>query len=79
MNSRFILLLLLFLSPVMMHGQQIKQASLSLVNENIAFPFTTYSPLHPGIEVGLTFWQKDKVQSIQQLNANLGYFFHEQL
>ena len=79
MKPKFILLMLICLSPLLIHGQLIKQASLSVVNENIAFPFTTYTPLHPGIEAGLTFWQKEKAHSIQQLNANLGYFFHERI
>jgi hypothetical protein len=62
-----------------LHGQLIKQVSLAAVNENIAFPFTTYTPIHPGIETGLTFWQKENEHSIQQVNANLGYFFHEKV
>ena len=60
-------------------AQRIKQISVAVMNENIAFPFSRYTPLHPGGELGLTLKQQFKPQSVRQFNVYAGGFYHKKV
>jgi len=58
-------------------GQMNKQLSLTAMNESIAFPFTSYSEFHPGVELGVSIHTSEKEHSIRQLNVYVGWFLHQ--
>jgi len=74
--SIYISVLLLMLAMLQVEGQKIKQLSLAIANETIAFPFTTIGPLHPALEGGITLWMKENGKNLQEFNAQLGWFYH---
>jgi len=61
------------------YGQQNKQLSITATNESIAFPFTSYSEFHPGLELGVSILSKEKAHSIRQFNTYAGWFLHQHL
>ena len=61
------------------YSQSIQSISVSVFNENIAFPFTRITPLHPGVECGLTFWEKEKKWNNQSANVNTGFYYHKKV
>ena len=50
-----------------------------LQNENVAFPFTRYTPIHPGAEIGVGVYEVEKDKSIQTVNVYAGGFYHKRL
>lgn len=58
---------------------QIEQWSISVFDENIAFPLTRFAPFHPGLEIGATLRQSDRPASVRQLNAYLGGYYHRRV
>ena len=60
-------------------GQSVQTISLSLNHESIAFPFTRFVPVHPGVEIGLTLKEVEKPSSIRNLNINAGFYHHRRL
>lgn len=83
---KHLVFVLMILLPALCFGQDrqhpkkspaIQAISFSLLNESLAFPFTRFSPIHPGAELGLTFLQQDRNKSMTQWNAYLGGFYHE--
>jgi hypothetical protein len=86
MNLKRLVILLLMGIPLIILGQaekktnkKISRLSIALTNESIALPFTRYSPIHPGAEVGMTFWEKNKTRSSQRWNAVLGGYYHQRV
>ena len=77
-----ILLFLVFISPVLLFGQQkTLPVNISVFNESTAIPFTRFvsTPIHPGIQMGTEFNFKVKEHSRLFLTANLSYFYHNYL
>ncbi|MGD1894410.1 MAG: hypothetical protein ACFB15_27920 [Cyclobacteriaceae bacterium] len=58
---------------------KIKYLSVSVMTESVAFPFTLLSPLHPGIELGITLQEWNRARSSSKLNTYAGYFYHQEL
>lgn len=61
------------------YAQGIKAVSVAVNNESFAFPFTSFSPIHPGVEVGMTFIENHGKNTIKNFNVNLGFYHHERL
>jgi hypothetical protein len=72
-------LLVFLLGTTLLAAQKIEHFSVAVMNESIAFPFTRYTPIHPGLEVGATFWSKEKEHSQRYLSAYAGGFYHEKV
>ena len=72
-------LLLLGTMGATAHAQKLKSISVALQTESIAFPFTRLSPMHPGIELGVTLGEKEKPKSTRRWNAYLGWFYHKNI
>lgn len=55
--------------------------NISIFNESTSIPFTqfTYSPVHPGIQIGTEFEGKIKNHWRIYPSVNLGYTFHQKL
>ncbi|MEM8965619.1 MAG: hypothetical protein AAGE93_04315 [Bacteroidota bacterium] len=58
---------------------KIKYLSVSVMTESISFPFTRLSPLHPGVELGVTFHEWNRAHSSSKLNTYLGWFYHQEV
>ena len=67
------------LSTSAVFSQKIHALSISAMTETTSYPFTRYLPIHPGLEVGTTFWLKEKNNSKHQINAYLGGYHHKKL
>ena len=61
------------------YGQNLKKISVSVYNETIAFPFTRFTPIHPGAELGITLKEVQKKNSIRNINLNAGFYHHKRL
>lgn len=72
---------MLILLVFMLNGyaQGVEKISIAATSEAIGFPFTNYLPYHPGIELKATLRNKERPQSIRQINVNAGYFFHRKV
>lgn len=77
MKQLFVLILLA--CWITSFGQTIKGVSIAAMNEEISFPFTRFTPIHPGVEVGITFREVEKEKSIRNLNLNVGFYHHEKI
>ena len=71
-----IILLFCFLN---LNAQSFYGLSTSFNSEAIGFPFTNYSPVHPGVEIASNFLLKDKSHSIRFLNLKLGFYHHRRI
>jgi len=60
------------------NAQTINSASASILNEAIELiPGNDFFPIHPGIELGVNFWRKDKRKFGHQFNTYLGFYHHK--
>lgn len=75
---KLVLLLALFYTGLA-KAQVVKNLSVSLLNEDVALPFSRISPLHPGLEVGIHFLSNEKARSIRSLGAYAGGYYHKRL
>lgn len=81
-RSRLIAILLMFL-PCMLfaQGKEWLPVSVSVFNESTAVPFTRFipTPIHPGVQVGVSRqWNESQKHYIYQ-TANVSYFYHRHL
>lgn len=58
------------------HAQKIQKLSIALTTETNSYPFTRLGPVHPGLELGATFWNKEGKLLTHELNAYLGGYHH---
>ena len=77
MKHLFLVLGLLIAGNV--YGQKIKAVTFSFTTESTSFPFTRFSPIHPGAEIGIILKDNHRRASINNLGLNLGYYYHERL
>lgn len=61
------------------YSQMFEQFSVSFNSEAIGFPFTNYSPIHPGIEITGTIRKNERAKSIRYINVKAGFFHHRRL
>lgn len=61
------------------NAQLLRTMGISLNSETVAFPFTRYAPIHPGVEFFATIKEKDNSRWRQQFNAQLGFFYHKKI
>jgi len=60
------------------NAQTINSASVSFLNEAIEIiPINDFFPIHPGIELGVNFWRKEKRKFGYQFNTYLGFYNHK--
>ncbi|WNJ20325.1 hypothetical protein [Pontibacter sp. G13] len=55
----------------------LKGISVAVMHESTTWPFTSYTPIHPGVEVEVTLRETHGVRSLQRWNVALGGYFHE--
>ncbi len=55
----------------------LKAISVSVSNTQYGIPFVRFFPLHPGVQIGLTFVETQN--SKHSLSGNIGYFYHDLL
>ncbi|MFY0644328.1 MAG: hypothetical protein JXR19_07660 [Bacteroidia bacterium] len=80
MNKICIIVFLLLVTGVTSsNAQEPKQMSITLLNESIALPFTSYTEFHPGIEIGYTLRSIDKKKSVNTISGYGGWFLHQHI
>lgn len=57
----------------------LKSLSVSATNTQFGLPFLKFFPIHPGLDIGVTFLENEKSKSIHKVNAHLGYIYHNVL
>ncbi len=72
-----IILCVFFLSEV--RAQKLNNLSFALTSETYSFPFTRILPVHPGIEVGTSIFQRVKNNSQHNINAFIGGYHHQKI
>lgn len=50
-----------------------------MMSESIALPFTQLTPMHPGLELGVTIRERTRKNSITQLSIAAGGFYHKKV
>ncbi len=60
-------------------GQRLEKISIMATTEAIAFPFSRYFPLHPGIDITGTLKEVEKPKSTRSFNARIGMFYHRRI
>lgn len=55
---------------------RLQSLSVSATNTQFGLPFLKFFPLHPGVDIGVTFLENDKPKSIHKVNVHLGYIHH---
>ena len=78
---KFTILVMLMSTLVVssIHAQRIQKFSVSLMTEANVYPFTRLGPIHPGLELGVTFWNKKGEFLTHEANAYLGGYHHTKL
>jgi len=61
------------------HAQLIKEMDIAVMGEAVAFPFSRFGNLHPGIQIGASFRQIEKQKSVRNYNAFIGFYHHQDL
>lgn len=77
--GRITALLLTWLICSNVYGQfdfGISEVTISMYNNQFAFPLTQFTPIHPGAELGVVFLKKDKKLHSQKVSGYLGFFHH---
>lgn len=62
------------------HGQfdfGVSEASISMYYNQFALPFTQFTPIHPGVELGVVFLKKDNQSHVQKVSGYVGFFHHK--
>ncbi len=75
MNKRLIIVIICLLG-FKSYGQETRRLSVAVLSESMAFPFTRYTPIHPGMEVGYTLKETDKPGLITATNLSMGWYYH---
>ena len=78
MKKRYFFLLFLLLNGSLLQAQTIRNLHFSLQSETVALPFTRYTPINPGAEIGATFYEVEKTNTLQSVNAYAGGFLSPQ-
>lgn len=77
-----LLLILLFVSPIVLFGQQKAiPINISIFNESTSIPYTRFvtTPIRPGLQLGTEFNYTIKHHSRFFQTANISYFYHNHL
>ena len=75
--KRTLLIFLLIVSGISAYCQ--KNISVTVLNESISFPFTRFTPMHPGIEIGTNLFHSEKLNKSYEVNAYIGGYHHESI
>lgn len=60
-------------------AQKLENVFVSAMTETSAFPFSRYLPIHPGLEIGTTFFQVEGERSLHRGNFFLGGYTHRKI
>ena len=60
-------------------AQKIESVSVALTTETISLPFSRYAPIHPGIEIGATVWNRERGKMMYEVNTYLGAYHHKKV
>lgn len=71
--------MLIFFSCIGAKAQDHQRISLATMTESMAFPFTRYSPIHPGLEMGYFLNEKSSLKLVKSTSVQLGWFFHRNI
>lgn len=74
-----LLTFLLLLGAGNAKGQLIDNLFVAATNESMAFPFTRYFPIHPGLEIGTTLWRSEGERSLHRANVFVGGYTHRRM
>lgn len=73
------LLFFLLLTATTGYAQFVKgihDVSVTLSDTKFGLPFINLAPIHPGIEVGATFFKRDRSNNTQSIRAKAGFIHH---
>jgi len=77
-SIKFISIAFCLLFSTVATSQIIKGYSAALLNETVEItPFNDFTPINPGIELGVNFWRKDGKNFGKQFNSYLGFYHHK--
>lgn len=62
-----------------LNAQKTINLSVALTTETYSFPFTRFSPIHPGLEVGISIFEKYNKNSIHNVNTFIGGYHHQKI
>ncbi|WP_422105230.1 hypothetical protein [Winogradskyella sp.] len=77
MNTKVLLFLIFVCASA--RGQIIKDLDISLINTSKNYPFSSFSTLHPGIQIGASIRERIKAKSERNYNVYLGFYHQEDL
>ena len=78
-TQKIALLIIIVLATTICNGYSQKNISIAVINESISFPFTRFSPVHPGVEVGTNLFEIEKPNGFRQINGYVGALKHESI
>lgn len=60
-------------------AQKINNLFIAGMTETYSFPFTRLTPVHPGLEVGISWYEKTKQNGVHSLNTYIGGYYHKKV
>lgn len=60
-------------------AQNINNVFIAAMSETFSFPFTRFTPIHPGLEVGTSLFNKGKQNNEHHINIYLGGYYHQKI
>lgn len=60
-------------------AQKPESISITIMNESISMPLSSFDEFHHGLEIGTTLWSKENEKTIQQFNTYGGWYFHQNI
>ena len=70
-----LLFIVLFISSGL-YAQFIDNLDIAVQSESIAYPFSRFSSVNPGIQIGTSFRKRVKAKSERNYNIHLGFYHH---
>ncbi|MEC7755038.1 MAG: hypothetical protein VYB44_13500 [Bacteroidota bacterium] len=76
---RLLLFIFIGLSMQVAKAQNNQRISIAAMTESMAFPFTRFTPLHPGMEMSYELNEKKHTNRLSNMNLQLGWYFHRKV
>jgi hypothetical protein len=73
-----LLFIVLFISSGL-YAQFIDNLDIAVQSESIAYPFSRFSPVNPGIQIGTSLRKRVKAKSERNYNIHLGFYHHKDI
>lgn len=68
-----------FTPIVRVEAQEINNLYIAAMSETFSFPFTRFTPIHPGLEIGTSMLKKEKQKGVHNINVFLGGYYHQKI